>query len=98
MGDSPRKVGIWKEVIRNVRRRLDIWRGRFLSKGERVVLINFVLNAIPIYLFLFYQAPKKVLKEIKSIQRRFLWRGWKEVEGSIGLVGERCLNRRMKVG
>src|SRR4051812_31771019 len=31
VGDSPRKTGMWKEVIRNIRRRLDKWRGRFLS-------------------------------------------------------------------
>ncbi|XP_058784133.1 uncharacterized protein LOC131658901 [Vicia villosa] len=42
-----------------------------------------VLNAIPLYSLSFYQAPKKVIKEIIGIQRRF------HVEG---VEGERCIN------
>ncbi|XP_058733674.1 uncharacterized protein LOC131605319 [Vicia villosa] len=82
VGDSPRKVAMWKDVIKYIRRRLDKWRGIFLSIGERVVLINSILNAIPLYSLSFYRAPKKVMKEIKSIQRRILWRG---VEGGRGI-------------
>ncbi|XP_058741746.1 uncharacterized protein LOC131614136 [Vicia villosa] len=73
VGGNPRKVGMWKDVLNDVRRRLDKWRGRFLSMGGRVTLINSILNSIPIYSLSFYHAPKKVLSEIRRIQRRFLW-------------------------
>ncbi|XP_058783674.1 uncharacterized protein LOC131658394 [Vicia villosa] len=82
VGDSPRKLATWKDVIKDTRRRLDKWRGGFLSIGGRVVLINSVLNAIPLYSLSFYQAPKKVIKEIRSIQISFLWKG---VEGGRGI-------------
>ncbi|XP_058750811.1 uncharacterized protein LOC131623820 [Vicia villosa] len=78
VGDSPRKIVMWKEVVRNVRNRLNEWRGRHLSIGGRVVLLNSVIYAIPLYSLSFYRAPRKVIKEFIGIQRRFLWRG---VEG-----------------
>ncbi|XP_058726622.1 uncharacterized protein LOC131597980 [Vicia villosa] len=40
VGDSPRRCGMWKDVISNCRRKLTAWRGRYLSLGGRVVLIN----------------------------------------------------------
>lgn len=49
VSDSPRKIAMWKEVVRNVRKRLDKWKGRHLSIGGRVVLINSILNAILLY-------------------------------------------------
>lgn len=65
--DNPRKIEMWKEVINDVRRCLEKWRGRFLSIGGRVMLINSVLNTVSLYLLSFYRFPKKVLKEIISI-------------------------------
>ncbi|XP_058764653.1 uncharacterized protein LOC131638121 [Vicia villosa] len=41
----------------------------------RGVLINSVINALPIYTLSFYKAPKKILNEVCSIQRKFLWGG-----------------------
>ncbi|XP_058777040.1 uncharacterized protein LOC131651391 [Vicia villosa] len=52
-----------------------------LQKAYDMCVAN-VLNAIPIYSLSFYRAPKKVLKEIVSIQRKFLWRG---VDGGGGI-------------
>lgn len=75
VGGNPMRVGMWKYVVEDVRRRLNKWRGRYLSIGGTVTLINYVLNAIPLYYLSFYHAPKKVLNEISCIQRRFLWGG-----------------------
>lgn len=81
VGDSPRKTVIWKDVVRSIRSRLQSQSGRFLSVGG-VVLINYVMNAIPMYTLSFHRAPRKVIKEIKSIQRKFLQKG---VEGERGV-------------
>ncbi|XP_058733800.1 uncharacterized protein LOC131605468 [Vicia villosa] len=75
VGDSPRKLSMWKDLLAMFRKRLNVWRGRYLSMAGRVELINSVLSAIPIYSLSFYKAPKKVLQEIKSIQSKFLWGG-----------------------
>lgn len=70
-------------MVRDVRKRLDKWKERFLSIGGRVVLINSVMNVISLYSLYLYRAPKKVIKELTCIQIRFLWRG---------VEGERCIN------
>lgn len=73
--DSPRKLKMWKHVVRNVKSRLDKWKGRFISIGGRVVLINSFFNSIPLYTLSFYRAPKAVIKNLVAIQRKFLWGG-----------------------
>ncbi|XP_058732794.1 uncharacterized protein LOC131604367 [Vicia villosa] len=75
VGDSPRKLSMWKDLLAMFRKRLNVWRGRYLSMAGRVELINSVLNAIPIFSLSFYKAPKKVLQDIKYIQSKFLWGG-----------------------
>lgn len=75
MVDSSRKVAMWKEVVRNMRSTLSKWSEMFLSLCGRVVLINSVLNSIPLYILSFFKASRKVINEIRSIQIRFLWRG-----------------------
>ncbi|XP_058783832.1 uncharacterized protein LOC131658570 [Vicia villosa] len=51
-------------------------------KRWRVVLINYVLNSLPLYSLSFYRVPKKVIKEIRSIHGRFVWRGFKGSRGN----------------
>ena len=46
--------------------------------GGRIILINSVLSALPIYLLSFFRIPKKVVQKIVSIQRNFLWGGHQE--------------------
>lgn len=75
IGSSPRRLVIWMDLIDLVRNKLCSWKGKLLSLGGRVVLINAVLNTILIYTLSFCKAPKKVLKEIFKIQSNFLWSG-----------------------
>lgn len=69
---NPRRYDSWKGVIDNVRRRLNAWKGRFLSLGRRIVLIKSVINSIPLFFMSVFRIPKKVLKELESLARRFL--------------------------
>lgn len=57
VGANPRRRGTWNPVIEKVRSRLASWKGRNLSIGGRVTLINSVLNSLPLYYF-FFKAPK----------------------------------------
>lgn len=71
---------MWNNVVDNLRRRVAMWKGRNLSVGGRVVLINSVLNMVPIYMLSFYKALVEIIKEIEIIQSNFLWGGisnWK---------------------
>lgn len=82
---NPRKYATWEPVIAATRRKLSCWKGRFLSIGGRMTLINSVLNSLPLYFFSFYKAPKRVIKSLVAIQRNFLW-GDKEDSKTINWV------------
>ncbi|XP_058724451.1 uncharacterized protein LOC131595932 [Vicia villosa] len=75
VGDNPRRKKVWLEVVNNIRRRLSSWKGRNISMGGRVTLINSVLNSIPIFTLSFFKIPGKIAKEIRKIQSEFLWSG-----------------------
>jgi hypothetical protein len=62
-------------MIDVLKKRLDSWGNRFLSFGGRIVLLNSVLSAIPIFYLSFMMMPAKVWKEVVKIQRNFLWSG-----------------------
>lgn len=59
----------------SLEREISSWKGICLSYQGRLTLINSVLENILIYFLSFFEAPKKVLKEIINIQRRFWWKG-----------------------
>jgi hypothetical protein len=79
-----------------------------VSFGGRIVLLNSVLNAIPIFYLSFMKLPVKVWKRLVRIQREFLWGGvgggrkinwvsWKKVcqpkeEGVLGVRDIRLVN------
>lgn len=73
VGANPRRRSTWKPVVDSMRAKLSCWRGRNLSIGGKVTLINSVLSSLPLYLFSFFKAPKVVIKELTQIQRDFLW-------------------------
>ncbi|KAK2356246.1 hypothetical protein QL285_093594 [Trifolium repens] len=75
VGANPRRVATWHPMIEVLKKRLNSWRNRFLSFGGRIVLLNLVLSAIPIFYLSFMKMPVKVLKEVVKIQREFLWGG-----------------------
>ena len=63
----------WTFVLDKLNNRLDCWKGRCLSLGGRLTLLNSVLSAIPTYYLSVLHLPAKVVKEIDKIRKRFLW-------------------------
>jgi len=53
------------------------WGNKFVSLGGKVVLLNSVLNAIPIFYLSVMKMPISVWKRIVRLQRGFLWGGIK---------------------
>ncbi|GAU33092.1 hypothetical protein TSUD_259430 [Trifolium subterraneum] len=51
------------------------FKNKHISLGGRIVMINAVLNAIPIFYLSFMKMPLKVWKQVVRIQREFLWGG-----------------------
>ena len=45
----------WLPLIEKIKKRLAGWKGKSLSLGGRLTLVNMVLSSIPIYLMSFYE-------------------------------------------
>lgn len=76
----------WIPMIDKVETRLDSWKGKCLSRGGRLILVNSVLSAIPMHYLSFFIFPSWVLKRIDSIRRSFFWSGEKGAKGCSSLV------------
>jgi hypothetical protein len=64
-------------LIDHLKKRFRSWGSRYVRLGDRIVIINSVLNAIPIFYLSFLKVPAEVLDKIVRIQREFLWGGLK---------------------
>ena len=47
----------WKEVEERFQKRLSCWKGKLLSVGGRLVLINSVLSNLSMYMLSFFEVP-----------------------------------------
>ena len=63
----------WQCVIDRFEKRLAMWKGKLLSSGGRLVLINSVLSSLPIFMMSFFEVPIGVLKKLDAIRSRFYW-------------------------
>lgn len=73
MTDSTMKHSSWRMLLEKLEARLSSWTHRPLNMARHLVLIKAVMQSMPLYLFSILVAPKWVLKEIKCLQRSFLW-------------------------
>lgn len=63
----------WNSVIERIEKKLSSWKGKHLSVGGRLVLINSVLSSLPVYMLSFFEIPRKVLEKIDFLRSRFYW-------------------------
>jgi hypothetical protein len=73
VGANPKRVTTWEPLLDVLRQRLGKWGNKYVSLGGRIVLLNAVLNAIPIFYLSFFKIPLLVWKKVRHIQREFLW-------------------------
>jgi hypothetical protein len=65
----------YRLLVDNIQDRLSGWQASKLLITGRMILINAVLSAKPIYFMLVFLLSIWVIKEIDKIRRRFLWHG-----------------------
>jgi hypothetical protein len=65
----------WKIVEERLHLRLSSWKGKLLSIGGRLVLINSVLSNMVLYMLSFFLLPKGVLSRLDFFRSRFFWQG-----------------------
>jgi hypothetical protein len=73
---SPRKLSNrdWRMVEERFQKKLSSWKGKMLSSGGRLVLINSgVLSSLPMCMMSFFRIPKGVLEKLDYYRSRFFW-------------------------
>lgn len=75
VGANPLKLATWEPLLEQLTLKLHSWGNKYVSLGGRIVLLNAVINAIPIFYLSFIKMPMKVWRKIVKIQRDFLWGG-----------------------
>ena len=68
-------IAQWKHVEERLQKRLSSWKGKLLSLGGRLVLINSVLTNMVLYMISFFPLPKGVLHRLDYFRSRFFWQG-----------------------
>jgi len=54
----------WFSVEDRFQKKLASWKGKLLSVGGRLVLINSILFSLPMFMFSFFEAPKSFPKKL----------------------------------
>ncbi|KAK4726976.1 hypothetical protein R3W88_031893 [Solanum pinnatisectum] len=87
---SSKKLSIsqCQPLIDKIMGRINTWTTKFLSYAGRLQLVNSVLSAMQGFWSQIFLMPKKVLKKIESMCKRFLWNGDKEGKGKALIVWE----------
>jgi hypothetical protein len=67
-------------------KRLSSWKGKHLSLGGRLTLINAVLTSLPMYMMSFFSMPRGVLKKLDFFRSRFFGKGT-SIRKNIFLLG-----------
>ncbi|XP_026428905.1 uncharacterized protein LOC113324834 [Papaver somniferum] len=75
------KVKDFEDIQLAFERRLGNWQGTTMHQAGRTTMVKVVLNSIPTYQMSSFKIPKKLLKKLDSIQRRFWW-GYKSNIGT----------------
>jgi len=63
----------WKNIEERFEKKLSCWKGKMLSVGGRLVLINSILSNLPMFMLSFFEIPKGVLKKLEYFRSRFFW-------------------------
>lgn len=73
-------------IIDRIDKRLAGWIPGLLSWGERLIMINAVMSAIPNYFMVAVRWPDKSIEAIDKLRRAFLWKGDRPTRGEQCLV------------
>jgi hypothetical protein len=65
----------WRVIEERFQKKLSGWKGKLLSVGGRLVLINSILSSLAMFMFSFFEVPREVLKHLDQFRSRFFWEG-----------------------
>ena len=67
VGENHRRKDFWQDMVTKIRKRLVVWKGKYISFAGRVTLLNSVLSSIPLYYLSLFKISVSVGKTIKEI-------------------------------
>lgn len=70
--ENPQWKSTWDPLVNLMQNKFNSLNHRYISLGGRMILLNFVLNAIFVFFISFIKMPIKVWKTLVGIKRRFL--------------------------
>ncbi|KAF1858738.1 hypothetical protein Lal_00044771 [Lupinus albus] len=62
-----RRRDTWTPILNRIKSRIASWSKSQISFGGRVILINVILSAIPLYFPSFYKAPLSAIQSIHVV-------------------------------
>ena len=65
----------FEEVVLKFKAKLEGWYAKLLSNMGRVILVQSVLNVVPIHLLSCLNLPKGILERLNSLMASFIWSG-----------------------
>ncbi|GKU86994.1 hypothetical protein SLEP1_g1457 [Rubroshorea leprosula] len=75
IGSNIKSIALWKPLIKTFEKKLSQWKGRFLSFGGRITLLNAVLTSLPVFSMSVHLLPRGLILSLDKIRRNFLWGG-----------------------
>ncbi|XP_023757451.1 uncharacterized protein LOC111905950 [Lactuca sativa] len=82
----------WRPIVDKFKNKLSNWKANNLLFGGRFTLVKSVLGSLPLFYFSLFKASKKVIENLESIRRNFLW-GKKENKRKINWVAWNTLTK-----
>ena len=108
ISDAHLSVADLRPSVGKLSLRIEPWRGRWLSKAARTILINSSLTSLLLFIMSFYSLLEMLHHEIGTIQARFFWAGegdkqkyhmvrWSEIckpkdQGGLGIMSSKRMN------
>lgn len=74
MGASSRSMSTWDPMVESLSGRLNSWGHKYISFRGRVVLLNSVLNSIPIFYVIFEDSGASLEEDSSDSKRIFMGR------------------------
>ncbi|XP_060211975.1 uncharacterized protein LOC132639553 [Lycium barbarum] len=68
-----RRLIYYEDLIKKVMKKILSWQNKLLSFGGRYVLVNHVLQTMPVYLLSAMNPPSGVIKQLHKIFAKFFW-------------------------
>ena len=69
------KSEFWDSLIEKCQRKMEGWKGRWLSSAGRILMLQTVILAMPVFSMMCMGIPKKVIWIVEQKKRKLFWNG-----------------------